>query len=106
MSPARARLSPWTRVGVDILAIGPLPRRVVIAAAAAVVPPGHAIRTHNRYRNNPSKLPTEHIAAVGSKWVVRKNFRSMVVRGSIIEFEQDGETYWRLSDRALRILTV
>jgi hypothetical protein len=106
VTPARARLSPWTRAGIDLLADGPRPKREVLAAAARQVPPGHAIRTHNRFRNNPKKLSIEHIISVGSYWVVRKNFYSMVGRGSLVEFEQDGEIYWRLSDKAQRLLTV
>jgi hypothetical protein len=87
---------------------GPQPKRVVMAAAAAMVPPGRAIRIHEERANKGirARMPTEHALAVGARWVVAKNLTAMIRKGSIIETtDEDGETYLSLSERARKYLT-
>lgn len=97
------RLTPWSRVVVDLLAQGPQPRRVVLAAAAEMVPPGYAARVHARTVRRRTDVENE--AAIGARWVVIRNVSRMIITGSVIEFERDGERWWQLSAKARRNLT-
>lgn len=107
MTPTRARLRPWTRAGIDALADGPRPKREVIAIAAAIVPPGMAMRLHAARTRGTSRrhLSPEHRQASGARWVAGRNFNAMLRMGTILEFEHDGEPYWELSSRAHLLLT-
>jgi len=96
---SRSRFRPWTLAGIDLMAKGRQPKSAVMAAAMAKVPPGLAIRTHNRFRGNPRKMSTEHVITVGSRWVAGKNFTSMLRHGSMVEIVEDGVVYWDLTEK-------
>lgn len=81
---------------------GPQPRRVIVATAATVVPPGFAYRTHSRTVRH--RVAPEYEAAKGAQWAVIKNISRMIGTGSLIQFERDGEPWLQLSTKARRIL--